>query len=287
MCLLAYAWLLLTVGASRLARAGWPDRAPKLAITAWLALNGSAIGSVILGGVALVVPTARVSYHLADLLAACMQAVQARYAHPGGAVLAGAGVVLVLAVAARLCWCTACTLTAAWRADRQHYHRLRAIGRGDRQLGALVVDYGEPAAYCLPGTRQPIVLTTAAIGALDEGQLAAVLAHGRAHQQGRHHLLVLIARSLAAAFPCVPAFRSGHGQVMRLAELLADDAAAKASPRLTVAEALLALGAPTAALLLALAAGGSATEAASGASCVRPNRLAAATRGRAWSPSPL
>lgn len=110
MCLLAYAWLLLTVGASRLARAGWPDRAPKLAIAAWLALNGSAVSSVILGGVALVVPTARVSYHLAGLLAACVLAVQARYAHPGGAALAGAGVVLAVAVAARLCWCTARTL---------------------------------------------------------------------------------------------------------------------------------------------------------------------------------
>jgi Peptidase family M48 len=258
-CLLVYAWLLLTVGASLLARARWPDRAPRLAIATWLALNGSAISSVILGGVALTVPTARVSHHLAGLLATCVMAVQARYAHPGGAALGGVGAVLTLAPAARVCWCTARALATAWRDGQQHCRQLRAVGRADQRLGAVVVDYDEPAAYCLPGPRQPIVLTSAAIEALDDAQLTAVLAHERAHQQGRHHLLVLIAGSLAAAFPRVPAFRHGREQVTRLAELLADDVAAKTSPRLTVAEALLALGAPVLAAPLALGAGGSAT----------------------------
>jgi len=86
-----------------------------------------------------------------------------------------------------------------------------------------------------------------------------VLAHERAHQRGRHHLLVALAGSLAAAFPRVRAFRQGHEQVARLAELLADDAAAAVSPRLRVAEALLALAAPAPAAAAALGAGGSAT----------------------------
>ena len=59
--LLACTGLLLTAGASQLVRAGWTDRAPRLAIAAWLALTSSAIGSVILGGLALVVPTAGVT----------------------------------------------------------------------------------------------------------------------------------------------------------------------------------------------------------------------------------
>jgi len=259
LCLLAYAWLLLTVAAPRLAQAGWVDRAPRLAISAWLALSGSAVGSVILGGVALVVPTARVSCHLANLLAACAMAVRERYAHPGGAALAGAGAVLGLAVAARVAWCTATGLATAWRAGQQHCRRLRAVGRADHRLGALVVDYDEPAAYCLPGPGRPIVVTTAAIEALDDAQLTAVLAHERAHQRGRHHLLVLIAGSLAAAFPRVRAFRHGQEQITRLAELLADDMAVRTSPRLAVAEALLALSSPRLPAPLALGAGGSAT----------------------------
>jgi hypothetical protein len=258
-CLLVYAFLLVTIGASRLARAGWADRAPRLAIAAWLALSSSAIGSVMLGGLALVVPTERVSYHLADLLAACAHDVRARYAHPGGAALAAAGALLTFAVAARACWCTARTLATARRDGQRHCHQLRAVGRADQRLGAVVVDYDEPAAYSLPGARRPIVLTSAAIEALDDAQLTAVLAHERAHQRGHHHLLVLVAGSLAAAFPRVPAFRCGHNRVMHLVELLADDVAARTSSRLKTAEALLALSAPALAAPLALGAGGSAT----------------------------
>jgi len=53
--LLGYAALLLTAGAAALARARWADRAPRLAVAAWLALTGSTVVSVVLGGVALVV----------------------------------------------------------------------------------------------------------------------------------------------------------------------------------------------------------------------------------------
>jgi Peptidase family M48 len=258
-CLLGYAFLLLTIAASQLVRAGWADRAPRLAIAAWLALNSSAIGSVILGGLALVVPTAGVSYHLAGLLAACAHDVRARYGHPGGAALAAAGAVLAFVVAARVGWCTVRMLVTARRDGQRHCHQLRAVGRADRRLGAVVVDYGEPAAYCLSGVRQPIVLTTAAIEALDDVQLTAVLAHERAHQRGHHHLVVRVAGSLAAAFPFVPAFRHGHERVTHLVELLADDVAAKTASRLKAAEALLALSAPALAAPLVLGAGGSAT----------------------------
>lgn len=79
------------------------------------------------------------------------------------------------------------------------------------------------------------MLTTGAIGALDESQLRAVLAHERAHLRGRHHLLVTLAGALSAAFPRVPAFRVAGEQVARLAELSADDAASASAHRLTVA----------------------------------------------------
>jgi len=162
----------------------------------------------------------------------------------------------------------------------------RAVGRADRRLGAVVVDYGEPAAYSLPGAHQPIVLTTAAIEALDDAQLTAVLAHERAHQRGHHHLLVLVAGSLAAAFPRVPAFRHGHERVTYLVELLADDEAAKTTSRLKAAEALLALGAPALAAPLTLGAGDPLPEPASGVSSAPRHRSAAPVRRQAWSPSP-
>ena len=67
--LLGYAVVLLSAGAGALARARWADRAPRLAVATWLALTGSAVVSVVLGGVALVVPTVRVSASLSALLA--------------------------------------------------------------------------------------------------------------------------------------------------------------------------------------------------------------------------
>jgi Zn-dependent protease with chaperone function len=257
--LLGYAALLLSVGAGALIRARWADRAPRLAVAAWLALTSSAAASVALGGLSLVVPTMRVSADLSRLLATCVMAVRATYAHPGGAALAGAGAVLGLAVIARVIWCTAGALARAGLARRRHRRGLALAGHHDGQLGAILVDHHEAAAWCLPGAGRQVVLTTAAVEALDEVQLAAVLAHERAHQRGHHHLLVSLAGSLAAAFPRVRAFRQGHEQVARLVELLADDAATAASPRLKVAEALLALAAPAPAAAAALGAGGSAT----------------------------
>jgi len=259
--LLGYAALLLTAGAAALARARWADRAPRLAVAAWLTLTGSAVVSVILGGVALVVPTVRVSADLSALLAACVMALRATYAHPGGAAMAGAGAVLGLAVIARVAWCVVGALARAGVARRRHRRGLALAGRHDSRLGTVLVDHHQAAAWCLPGAGRPVVLTTAAVAALDEVQLAAVLAHERAHQRGHHHLLVSLAGSLAAAFPRVRAFRQGHEQVARLVELIADDAAAVASPRLKVAEALLTLAAPAPATAAALGAGGSATAA--------------------------
>jgi len=255
--LLGYAVLLLAAGAPALAGARWPDRAPRLAIAAWFTVTGSAVASVILGGLALLVPTVRVSGGLARLLAACVMALRAQYAHPGGAAMAGAGTVLALAVTARVGWCAAATLARAAAARRRHRLALRVAGRPDPALGAVVVDHAQPAAWCLPGASRSVVVTTAAVAALDDSQLTAVLAHERAHQRGRHHLLVSLAGSLAAAFPRVPAFGRAHEQMARLTELLADDAAARVSHRLTVAEALLALGAPAPAAAAALGAGGS------------------------------
>jgi len=240
--LLGYAVLLLTAGPGALARARWPEGAPRLAIAAWFALTGSAVASVLAGGLALMVPTVRVSADLAGLLAACVMALRSQYAHPGGAALTGAGAVLALAVLARITWCTARALAQAAGERRRHRLRLSLVARPDPRLGAVVVRHDQPAAYCLPGHGSRIVLTTAAIDVLDEGQLRAVLAHERAHLRGRHHLLVTLAGAVSAAFPRVPAFRVASEQVTRLAELRADDAASAVAHRLSVAGALLSMG---------------------------------------------
>ena len=71
LALLGYAALLLTAGAAALARARWTDRTPRLAVAAWLALSGSAVTSVILGGAAVLL----VSHALDHVLRFCPTAV--------------------------------------------------------------------------------------------------------------------------------------------------------------------------------------------------------------------
>lgn len=258
--LLAYAGVLVLGAAPFLARSRWPDRAPGLAIAAWLALAWSAVASVVLGGLALLAGTIPVSAGLVRLLAACDMALRARYAHPGGAVLAGAGAVLAAVVSGRVAWCLARALAVAVLTRSRHRRVLALVGRPDARLGAVVVDHPERAAWCLPGRGHAVVLTSAVVRDLDGAQLDAVMAHERAHQRGRHHLLVGLSGSLATAFPRVPAFLLAHEQVARLAEMAADDAAASAVPRLTVAGALLAVAGPLA-MAGALGVGGTATAA--------------------------
>jgi Zn-dependent protease with chaperone function len=106
----------------------------------------------------------------------------------------------------------------------------------------------------VPGRRGTIVLTSGALALLDPPQLAAVLAHERAHLAGRHHLLVALTRGLAAVFPAVPLFSRGPENVTRLAEMCADDAAARRSGRRALLAALLAMATGAAVPVSALGA---------------------------------
>jgi Zn-dependent protease with chaperone function len=94
----------------------------------------------------------------------------------------------------------------------------------------------------MPGRPAAIVLTSGALALLDPAQLAAVILHEKAHLAGAHHQLVALTRGLAAAFPCVPLFTRGTGEVTRLTEMRADDQAARASGRPALITALLAMG---------------------------------------------
>lgn len=111
---------------------------------------------------------------------------------------------------------------------------------------AFVLDATRPAVYCVPGRPPTIVLTTGALELLDPQQLAAVLEHERAHLTRRHHLLLAVTRSLAAVAPVVPLFACGAGEVARLAEMHADDVAARRGGRRPLLAALLAMSASVA-----------------------------------------
>jgi len=240
--LVGYALLLATVGARLLERSAWPRRAPRLGILAWQAMTVSVVAAAVLGGLALTISTVPVSANMAAWLRACVMALRAQYATPGGAVAGAGGAVLALAMLVRVGWCLALTLRSARRSRSRQCEALAILGRAEHGLGGVtVVDSPHPLAYCLPGRGKRVVLSSAALAALSAEQVRAVLAHERAHLRERHDLVNAAAGALARAFPRVPVFRSGARQVARLAEMSADDAATRCVDRLEVADAMLTL----------------------------------------------
>jgi hypothetical protein len=232
---------LVSLAATRvLPGAGWVYRSPRSGLTAWYAVLVVVASSVAEAAVSLAVswPGARVT--VCAWWAWCVQALGGGHgpiAGLAGGVLTAALVVVAVraARAGRRLWQT----LASRR--RTHATMLAVLGRQSAELGATVVDSPLPVAYVLPGRRSRVVITTGAVDALTPRELAAVLAHERAHARGRHHLLADAVRLFAAAFPTAVVFSQARQQIDRLVELRADDVAAVGHARLDLARALVAM----------------------------------------------
>jgi Zn-dependent protease with chaperone function len=241
--LVAYAVCVGTLGARMLGRAKWTARAPLLAMVSYLAAGWSVVAALGLAGLTLAVHTTALGGGLSHLIGACVLRLRATYATPGGAMVAGLGLTLAGAVVARTALTAMTHLRAAGRQALQHAQTARLVGRPEPALGATLVDHPQPAAYCVAGRHPTVVLTTGAVQALDADQLAAVLAHERAHLAGRHHRLIAMARIGRQVLPFVPLMRDADTQVARLAEMHADDAATRTCEPAPLATALVILAA--------------------------------------------
>ena len=251
--LAAYAAGLGVLGSPVLARARWTARAPLLAIVTYLAAAWSVIAALGLAGLTLAVHATALGGGLSDLIGACARRLQATYGTPGGATVAGLGLTLAGAVAARAALTAMAHSRAARRQALQHAQTARLVGQPRPALGAVLVEHPQPAVYCVAGRQPTVILTTGAVQALDPSQLDAVLAHERAHLTGRHHWLLAMARIGREVLPFLPLMRDAEEQVARLVELHADDAATRArDPRLlATALVVLATGASPASALAA------------------------------------
>ncbi|WP_234706014.1 M56 family metallopeptidase [Mycolicibacterium setense] len=120
------------------------------------------------------------------------------------------------------------TLYRTRRANGRHVEAVRIIGRPTEHDGVVAIPADQPTAYCVSGgRRRAIVVTTAALELLDPPALAAVLAHERAHLRERHHLIIGLLSTLAAALPRLPLTRAAARAVPALLEMCADDAATR------------------------------------------------------------
>jgi beta-lactamase regulating signal transducer with metallopeptidase domain len=234
---------------SALAAARWPRRSPAAAIVLWQALGlgwglaavGALAGFGVAGGGSGVARGAfMLAYRVLDGRAAAGTRRLLALILGLRLLALAAGVVLLLL----LCWILVAAFAAVVRARRRQRMLLSLLAHGDPKVpGALVVDHPSATAYCVPGLRSKIVISAGALDLLDQAELAAVLAHERAHLRERHDLVLLPFTALLRAFRWSAVARDAHAAVALLVEMLADDRALRHRPARELATALLRVGA--------------------------------------------
>jgi hypothetical protein len=252
--LLAVVAITSALGASALPRASWPRRSPAAAILLWQAL-GLASGLATVGTlIGLALPASNGGLVRSVLRAAALlrdgdafgMAAMFGLRPTGGAVILAVRLACLaagLALLTLLCWVLLAALAAALQARRRQRTLLTLLAHGDPKVpGALVVDYPSAAAYCLPGLRSRIVVSVGTLELLGRRELAAVLAHERAHLRERHDLVLLPFTALRRAFPRSATCTDAHRAVALLVEMLADDRALRGCPARELVSALVRFG---------------------------------------------
>ncbi|MEC4835991.1 M56 family metallopeptidase [Mycobacteroides chelonae] len=228
-CLLFYSVAVVVFGPSALTALTRSGHAPRLAVAVWLTAIASVLASWVVAAGLIVIDVVRYWNSPMMVLAACTTRLHEVLTGQAGIAAQLALLVIAAAAAGALGAVTVRlvrTLTHLRGSAHEHAHAVRLVGRAGGGHDVVVMDSAEPAAYCVAGRPAAIVLTTAALDALDGEQVAAVLAHERAHLAG-HHLQILTAlRALATTLPRVRLIAAGVIEVPRLLEMCADDAAA-------------------------------------------------------------
>ncbi|MGV3712349.1 M56 family metallopeptidase [Pseudolysinimonas sp.] len=200
-----------------LARASWPTGAPARALVLWqvIALAGgfSMIGAITLAGLALV---------------------------PHDTLLGGVVIGLAVGLAGHLLGHLAATVTSVVRSRSRHRALLELLTSPDPDRpSTLILDAPTPVAYCLPqGFGSVTVLSRGLLDRLSPDELAAVIAHERAHLTQRHDIVLVAFRAWHSALPWFPIAARAAEEVAVLVELLADDTARRTTDDAVLARAI-------------------------------------------------
>ncbi|OBI24476.1 M56 family peptidase [Mycolicibacter terrae] len=240
-----------------LARAEWPLRAPRAAVVLWQAIAIAAVLSAFSAGVATASrllmpgpdgrPTATILGSIERL---------------GWPLWTFYTVVSALTLLVGLRLTVTVLRVAIGTRQRRARHRMLVdlVGVSDtapaaRTSGLRILQVMQPLAYCLPGVRSRVVLSSGTLHALTDTELAALLCHERAHLRARHDLVLEAFTAVHTAFPRFVRSASALDAVRLLVELLADDAAVRVAGAPPLARALVTC-ASAATPAGALAAGG-------------------------------
>jgi len=253
--LVGYAVLAAGVGPGMLRRAAWPERSPGLGILAWQALSVSAVASVLLAGVTLALPSLPTHGGLAEFLLACAVAVHDHLADPRGSVAGFVGLGVSVGLGLRVLWTLVRALKRAGRA-RARPATGTVHGRHPRQRrDVLVLNIRRPPlSACLAATLRSSSRPERFTRCLHTSWRPCWRTNVHTLPDA-HHLVLVLAAALKAAFPWVRLFAEADAALRRLVEMRADDVALRRSSPTALAGALLRLAqGPTPEATLAAAA---------------------------------
>ncbi|ARQ62685.1 MULTISPECIES: M56 family metallopeptidase [Mycobacteroides] len=243
-CLLLYSTVVVVFAPPLLSRLTRSGHAPRLGVTVWVSAIASVLASWVVAAVLIVINVVRHWNSPMVVLAACTARLHEVVTGQAG-IAAQLGILVIAASAAGAVGVVSVRLIRALihlrDAAHEHAQAVRIVGRRGTEHDVVVMDATEPAAYCVAGRPATIVLTTAALNALDAEQIAAVLAHERAHLAGHHPQIVTALRALATTLPLVRLITAGAIEVPKLLEMCADDAAAHHHGRTALLSGLLDL----------------------------------------------
>jgi Zn-dependent protease with chaperone function len=237
LALAALAVLLACQVPALLARAAWPQRVPAAGLVLWQAVGlASGLAGV---GAGLALGVAPLHPHLLPGLERLLDQTLAGHPLARLSLLNLAGLAWAVTLAARLSSGLAIATVRTLRTRARLRRLVDLVARPYPQArNARVLDHPAAMAYCLPGLRSRVVLSAGVLHLLDDEQVAAVLAHERAHTRARHDLVLLPFRALYASLPWVPSVLRAHEAVTLLVEMLADDRACRRHQRRVLASAL-------------------------------------------------
>lgn len=129
---------------------------------------------------------------------------------------------------------------AAARIRGRHRLLVGLCARPTADRDVYLLDTPEVAAYCVPGPRRSgrVIVTSAGRRLLTDAEMAATVAHERAHLGQRHHAKILLADTITGLLAPIGLLPGYATQTRRLVEMAADDQAAGVCGRETVASAL-------------------------------------------------
>ncbi len=212
--LVGFAATLAAAAPRRLVAAGWPYRSPRLAILAWHATTYAVVVALTAAATVALLHWTRGHQLACAAWHVCLDALRGEHGRTGQ-LFAVAGLALLTMLASRLAIAWRQVIAAGARDRQRHLDLLRLTGTPRPDLDATVLPGPDAAAYLVPGRDPRVVITAGALSRLTDTELAAVVAHERAHAAGRHDGLRGAMRLLHRAFPGVPVFAHASRQVDR------------------------------------------------------------------------